>query len=67
MICEKKTVSCENSLFMRNTNVHNMEMWQIWGYGIFFLRMFAEVSFLHILYEFLEVKLNVVKYALNCV
>ena len=28
----KKTVSCENNLFMRNrsTNVHNMKTWQTW-------------------------------------
>ena len=33
----KKTVSCENNLFMRNrsTNVLNMKTWQTSGYGIF--------------------------------
>ena len=37
--------------------------------GFFWIPFFliAEVSFLHILYEFHEIKLNVMKYTLNCV
>ena len=37
--------------------------------GFFWIPFFliVEVSFLHILYEFHEIKLNVIKYTLNCI
>ena len=40
-------------------------MFTTWGYGLF-LWWFVEVSFLHILYKFHEIKLNVMKCELNC-
>ena len=57
----ERLVFCEVNLFMQNrsTNVHNMGTWH------FFLTV--EVSFLHVLYEFHEIKLSVMKYTLNCV
>ena len=53
---EKQVNQCS-----QHGDVANMGIWH------FFLWWFLEVSFLHILYEFHEIKLNVMKYELNCV
>ena len=68
--CSVKKVFLEISQnSQKNTCARVSFLIKLQASGFFRIHFFliVEVSFLHILYEFYEIKLNVMKYTLNCI